>query len=39
MALVDVILGCGPVLGNEGGVVVHTVEVFGVGDVSCWRLW
>ena len=38
MALVDVILGCGPVLGNEGGVVVYTIEVFGVGDVSCWRV-
>ena len=35
----DVGLGCRPVLGDEGGIVVYTVEVFGVGDVSCWWLW
>ena len=25
----DVGLGCRPVLGDEGGIVVYTVEVFG----------
>ena len=39
MALMDMGLGCGPVLGNEGAIVVYAVEIFGVGDVSCWWLW